>query len=40
MMINASIYNIVGVVICVIGCGLILHYLFEAYEFLLGDKDD
>lgn len=39
-MINVNIYNIVGVVICVIGCGLILHYLFKEYEFLEDEFDE
>ena len=39
-MINANIYNIIGVVLCLLLCIGVLHFVFKEYEFSLGDDDE
>ena len=39
-MINANIYNIIGVVLCLLLCITVLRYVFREYEFSIGDDDE
>ena len=39
-MLNANVYNLVGVFLCICVCAGILIFLCREYEFSLGDDDE